>query len=386
MQCKKCGNNIVEGEMYCRLCNESVCMVPEYSLQDEILIHQVTMALEGNKGSTQDSNAKRREQTSPLMPKEVEERRRKLEYKRRQRKRKRDLFYCSLVLAFILILCGIYYIYSNSYSGLINSGEKCVANKEYDEAIVLYKRAIKKRTDGIVAYEALSELYVLDQEFELVETLLLDGVKYNELNLGFYELAIDYYLTSEQYDKVMPFFNEYLVPSLIDELDDYLVYPPEFSLEEGTFDDVREVSLLSEGGKILYAIEEVEGELTYQEYTDPIQISDGVTTVVSVVENELGITSVPVRKKYQVELPVEGAPIVSPSTGQYSTATDISVQVPVGYTAYYTTDGSVPDDTSKVYEKTFAMPKGNTVLSVILINSSGKKSDVTKRNYELAID
>ena len=40
-------------------------------------------------------------------------------------------------------------------------------------------------------------------------------------------------------------------------------------------------------------------------------------------------------KTYRVEIPIEDAPAVTPSTGQYTSATQISITVPEGYTAYY---------------------------------------------------
>lgn len=386
MQCKKCSNVIIEGEMYCRLCNESACMVPEYNLQDEILIHQVTMALEGRESTQESARINNRELQNDSRKKEIEARRLKSEQNRRKRALKCRIRYGMLLVLLACTVLSGFWIYSNSYTGLVKSGTKSVTNKDYDEAIKFFERAISKKNDGIVAYEALAKIYIAKDEHELAENLLIEGVENNISELIFYELIIDFYLTREEYSKVMPFLNENNNPDIIEELADYLVYPPTFSLEEGVFDDVREVSLSAEDGKIFYAIENDSDELDYEEYINPVQISDGEIVVVAIVENELGITSVPLSKKYQVELPVEGAPIVTPSTGQYTAEIDISVQVPAGYTAYYTMDGSTPDESSKVYEKSFAMPEGSTVLSVVLINGSGKKSDVTKRNYKLIID
>ena len=55
------------------------------------------------------------------------------------------------------------------------------------------------------------------------------------------------------------------------------------------------------------------------------------------------------KKTYTVEFPVEDAPAVSPSTGQYDEAVPIEVKVPEGYTAYYTTDGTDPTTASTKY-------------------------------------
>ncbi|MFR4627291.1 MAG: chitobiase/beta-hexosaminidase C-terminal domain-containing protein [Dorea formicigenerans] len=64
------------------------------------------------------------------------------------------------------------------------------------------------------------------------------------------------------------------------------------------------------------------------------------------------------KKTYTVEFPVEDAPAVSPSTGQYDEAVQIEVKVPEGYTAYYTTDGTDPTTASTKYTSTNRHAKG----------------------------
>ena len=60
-------------------------------------------------------------------------------------------------------------------------------------------------------------------------------------------------------------------------------------------------------------------------YEKPIQISEGETEIKAVSVNANGIPSLTVSKTYEVELPIEDAPAVSPSTGQYDTDTKISI-------------------------------------------------------------
>ena len=62
--------------------------------------------------------------------------------------------------------------------------------------------------------------------------------------------------------------------------------------------------------------------------------------------------------------------------------TEITVQVPDGYTAYYTMDGTEPTAVSEKYNGPIQMPEGNTLFSVVLMSPDGKFSDITKRNYE----
>lgn len=86
-----------------------------------------------------------------------------------------------------------------------------------------------------------------------------------------------------------------------------------------------------------------------------------------------------------MELPVADAPAVTPSTGQYHEPTQITIQVPEGYTAYYTTDGSTPSAASTLYAGPLDMPEGSMIFSAVLISESGKMTSVTKRNYVLQL-
>ena len=83
----------------------------------------------------------------------------------------------------------------------------------------------------------------------------------------------------------------------------------------------------------------------------------------------------------EIEFPVADAPVVTPSTGQYSTAMQISITVPEGYTAYYTTDGSTPTTESSLYTGPIEMPEGQTLFSAVLVSKTGKMTQTTKRNY-----
>ena len=54
-----------------------------------------------------------------------------------------------------------------------------------------------------------------------------------------------------------------------------------------------------------------------------------------------------------------------------------------GYTAYYTMDGSTPTTASSKYYGPIDMPEHNTLFKAILVNSAGRSSGVTTRNYIL---
>ena len=83
--------------------------------------------------------------------------------------------------------------------------------------------------------------------------------------------------------------------------------------------------------------------------------------------------------------PIEDAPAVSPSTGQYEEPMKIEIKVPEGYTAYYTMDGSTPTTASTKYTGPINMPEKDTLFKAIIVNAGGRASGVTTRNYILDI-
>ena len=111
--------------------------------------------------------------------------------------------------------------------------------------------------------------------------------------------------------------------------------------------------------------------------------SEGNTEIRAIAVNKKGIPSAVSSAKYSIEFPLVDAPAVSPSTGQYSTATQITITVPDGYTAYYTMDGSTPTTSSEKYTDPIDMPENSqTTFSAILVNDkNGKATEATTRNY-----
>ena len=160
---------------------------------------------------------------------------------------------------------------------------------------------------------------------------------------------------------------------------------PKFSLKEGTYDEVQQVTLTSAtDGTIYYTTDGSDPTESSTEYKEAVLLqSEGDTEIRAIAVNKKGIPSAVSSAKYSIEFPLVDAPAVSPSTGQYSTATQITITVPDGYTAYYTMDGSTPTASSEKYTDPIDMPENSqTTFSAILVNDkNGKATEATTRNY-----
>ena len=96
-----------------------------------------------------------------------------------------------------------------------------------------------------------------------------------------------------------------------------------------------------------------------------------------------GIPSGVISQTYTIEFPIADAPAVTPSTGRYTDPHKITITVPDGYTAYYTTDGSEPTASSEKYTGPIDMPANTTTTfnAVLINNRNVKATEVTTRSY-----
>lgn len=301
-----------------------------------------------------------------------------------RRKRRIVLF----IMAAILVLAGagFYVIYQNSYNGIMKKAQKAAQSKDYTSAESYYKQAISKDEKKADAYTGLADVYLAQDKTTDATSLFEDAVSKQTSNADLYKACMDFYLKSDQ-NMEIPVLLDSVSDSMLDQLSDYVVDEPEFSLNDSTtYDDVQKLLLTTDADTIYYTTDGTDPSLSSTKYTsEGIQISEGETTIKAIAVNKKGVPSTTSKKTYTVEFPVEDAPAVSPSTGQYDEAVQIEVKVPDGYTAYYTTDGTDPTTASTKYTGPIDMPKGETLFKVVLVNGKGRMSGITTRNYMLDV-
>lgn len=175
--------------------------------------------------------------------------------------------------------------------------------------------------------------------------------------------------------------------SVREALSEYVVSRPKFSLEaDEPFDEVQQLSLDGSGMAMYYTTDGSDPTFSSNKYRGLIKIEEGKTPIKVFAVNDDGIPSVIVEKIYIVEFPIEEAPAVSPSTGQYEDETKIEIKVPDGYSAYYTMSGEDPTTSSKKYTGPIDMPEGETLFKAVLVTDSGRLSGITTRNYMLEMN
>ncbi|MDL2250500.1 chitobiase/beta-hexosaminidase C-terminal domain-containing protein [Lachnospiraceae bacterium OttesenSCG-928-J05] len=404
MKCKYCGTQIDGDSLKCPHCGREARIVPDYNPIDDVLEAQIKDSLAGEDNLTGDDDyletvvlnntygGKKRpvkratyggRRTRTISPRDL--RKAEIAKRKAQKKKKRRILLITMAILAVVLVIASLLIYSNSYTGMVKKGYSLTEEKKYDEAIAAFNKAIAKKPEKPEAYTGLSKVFLAQDDLEQAEAVFSKAIGEHPDNVDIYEAYILFYLDTDQQAKI-PGLLSGAPEKVQDKLSKYLIPVPEFSLDEGVvYDVVQELSLTADDEDIYYTVDgsqPVVGAENTTKYTEPIQINnEGDTTITAIAVNDEDIPSVAVAKVYTIELPIVDAPSVKPSTGQYDEPTKIEIVVPEGYTAFYTLDKSDPTNGSIKYEGPIDMPEGTTIFKAVLVDSRGKLSAITTRNY-----
>ena len=417
MKCVHCGANIPDDQMICPVCGAEVQIVPDYNPLDDVLAREVRGSVEGatRQIRTDDIRRYRREDltkninsTRVLSEDEMErirsnrrkstnnternsaELRRQRQARQQKRleaaKRKRRRLLLTLAAVVILIGFGIYVAYQNYYTGMLKKGYRAVNEKEYMAAEKYFDRAIIKDKSRPDAYVGLAEIYLDQNDTDGAEDVYLSAIETQPTNEKLYQAAIDFYMETKQPEKVASLLEDCEDDNVLALVSEYVCEAPEFKPEEGTYKEVQEITISSDTeGEIYYTTDGTDPTAkTGKKYKEPILLEkEGTTEIRAIVVNMKGIPSGVISQTYTIEFPIADAPAVTPSTGRYTDPQKITITVPDGYTAYYTTDGSEPTASSEKYTGPIDMPANTTTTfnAVLINNRNGKATEVTTRSY-----
>ena len=377
MKCPKCGTELEEGHLYCEKCGEEIHIVPDFEPEIEYSMHETLS------GIVEDVLAE--------VPKESDSRKGKRAGKRK------GILLAAVAVACVLIIIGIVWIVNavsryryNSSGYQISKAEACIAAGDVEKAVQYYERAVELEPEEVSLRFSLAELYnMLGREQAYTDCLaavLISGYATEDETESAYKKMIAFYRGKEDYASI----NTLLINTNNEEIrtayQEYMAVPPEFSYQEGTYTTVVPLKLTSSiQGTIYYTLDGTIPDENSEIYTMPIFLETGQYEISALFVNEYGIQSEVVAKTYIIDIIKPPAPEVDNYSGDYTTPTLITVQVPMDCTVYYTMDGTIPTEQSAMYTGPIPMPLERSTFKFICYNEEGVAGECTTRQFDLQL-
>ena len=262
---------------------------------------------------------------------------------------------------------------SGDYETVLEAYEQIVASDEELEPEKLENITIKYADSLIKTGDSEKALVVLS-------TFLND----NPGNEAALTALIEIYAERSDSDKINETLSTISDDSVREKFSGYLALPPVFETPPGEYSEEFKLKITSEQlGNIYYTTDGSEPTVNSNAYSGEIDIKEGDTVVKAIFVNTYDLVSDTAAAEYKVDFETPETPVVVPASGVFDQPDYINLIVPQGVSAYYTTDGSEPDENSQPYEKQLTMKLGKSTYKFIFISDKGVKSPVTEVNYEL---
>lgn len=377
MKCPNCGEEMADGVLYCEYCGEDIHIVPDFEPELDQYLQQTVDGIVDELGEDDPADEVQAEQGD------------------RKASGKRHLWPLSVLLAVLVVAAAVgmgswVYLY-NSEEHQINKAVQCVAQEQYDQAIVYYNRALELDKDNVELMFSLAEVYFLknnkiEYEYVLREITKKENATEEQLDRAYGRL-IAIYRDREDYKTI----NELLLGSnnerMISAYSNYIANPPEFSVIEGYYTTIQPLKLTAIGtGSIYYTLDGSDPDPSGTQYSMPILLEEGDYIVKAMFVNEYGIESEIVKKEYHIDNDEVPPPEIGAVSGDYNVPTYIEVlDLEEGSEIYYTTDGTTPTSSSRSYTEPIPMPLGKSSYKFVRV-VDGVMSEVTERTYNFVLN
>lgn len=376
MKCTKCGADIKKGNLYCSNCGTEVQIVSAYNvMEDEFFLDFQHRASEEGSGESQEESGEQPE----------------LSYEMPRALRKKNFCINMLVATlgfFVLFFCAFFFVGKEGKAeGAEQDGYEqameALSQDDFVKAQKAFASAQKKQPDELSYYFWQAWLAGRQEDVDRRKETLKQILALDKENIYACKELIGLYVEQRDFEALHVLMDVYEDSRLSALFADYRVKSPELELfadplQQG---DVLTITA-ADGLNIYYTLDGTSPVTDGTLYYAPIYLDAGIYTVQAAACNEEGYYSPVVSQEVSVEVAYQlDMPRVTPDGGQFLSPQTIYVSVPEGCHAYYTWDRSDPTTASRLYSGGIAMPEGNNVLSVILVDEYGNTSSVQRVNY-----
>lgn len=295
------------------------------------------------------------------------------------------------MIVIIIVFLTSYHIFFSSYSANYKKAEESLQRGDFETATRYFDNAFDKTSNHVKQVKALKELIKISEIKEMdlnVKSYLVQLISITPEDEEAVLKLKDLYLKDNDIEAVFDLAYEIKDYKTSELLYDVIKNQPVFSYKSGTYDEAISVSISSdENCSVYYTLDGAEADVNSILFTEPIQIDKlGKTTIHAVSVNSSGVVSDDYSVEYNIISNEIDAPNVFPKSGTFDAQTEILIDVPSGYDAYYTLDGSEPDSNSMVYKSGLTIPYGNHIFTVKFINANGNESESVSRVYIFEAD
>lgn len=388
MKCPGCGSEIKDGMLFCEKCGEEIRIVQDFEPEMEVNMEgTISIADE----VSMEENPSADDILSDDEPKSGTEHRRS---RILQNIRKR---FSLLTVRQRIIMAVVFVLLFGAVSGLAVAGVRhfsadyqynkaleYINKKDYARACSYAERAVELKPDNVDYLVRLAGCFYAAGNEEETIGLCFRIIEMDAANEAAYKRLISIYEKRKEYDII----NELLLScgneQIVSQYPAYIAKPPEFSFKGGVYNETLSLKMLANTqGTIYYTVDGSKPEESSLVYSSPVFLESGQYNIRAVFINSYGVVSDETQEHYFVDVTVPEAPSVSPEGGEYSRPAVISVDVPEGYTVYYTTDGTLPTADSIQYTLPFPMPVGVNTFRFVSYSAAGVAGVETQVRYSL---
>ena len=386
--CTKCGAQFPDDELFCPVCKQEVQLVPDF----------ITI-----ESRYQEEQLKKEEQERIRR----EEREREEEKMRRRNARKRSIIISCVLTALVVIgvIAGILIFRAHrktqSYEYQYALAEELYGEGRYDAALEAVNAALGFQPKDFNARLMLARIYINKNANGKATTVLTELTNEFPKEKEPWELLFSVYETQGNTAAIQKLLDTCPFEDLVAQYAAYRPSAPVFKPAEGEYDEFIEVSITAETeGPIHYTIDGREPGADSPTYTGPIKLDEEKSvTVKAMLISKVGVQSDTVSAKYTIKLKEPPAPVITPKSGSYTRRVDeegnaisgtfagpddsdymITVEVPEGYTCFYSFDKR-PTENSTRYTGPVEMRTGEHVFYAVLKGENGKLGKVASATY-----
>ncbi len=430
MKCPNCGNEIQDGKLLCEKCGTEIHIVPDFEPEIENQIEEGLSNVANIIGEVEEEDFEAdpdefnvfstREIRKNNLLKEDNFSDEDLEYSDEDDLPDEDFWdvdetinkedFIKLVRSFfgkgllskilllilsILILCVIGFmainishsVQENSFHYQYTKAQEAADSGNYSLAITHMEKACLIESTNMDAKYLLCEYYCKNNKQDSAVLTLQSMITGNsQKDIITYQKLFDIYSKSGNISEINHILSETDDEQIKEQFKQYIASVPEFSVEEGSYDEVVHLKLTGNTtGKIYYTLDGSMPDSTSTEYTSPIYLENGYYTVKAIFVNSFGLMSDIVTKKYEINVSLPTVPIVTPASGTYTMPENITIEIPQDCKVYYTTDGKDPTPDSNPYVGPICMPLGDSTLRFIAVNENNISSEIVEVKYKLQL-